>query len=58
MFIAGNNLTANKARMLLMATLMKFGSLPPARDPRCPTPEEVTAIKAKVAAYQPIFDTH
>jgi L-asparaginase len=32
-FIGGRNLTATKARLLLMACLMKFGSLPPAADP-------------------------
>ena len=32
-FIAGSNLTSTKARMLLMACLLKLGSLPPAKDP-------------------------
>jgi L-asparaginase len=57
-FIAGSNLTATKARMLLMACLLKFGSLPPARDPDQPTPAELSAIRTAVAAYQKIFDTH
>ena len=35
-FLGGNNLTATKARLLLMACLMKFGSLPPAADPSVP----------------------
>lgn len=56
--IGGSNLTANKARILLMACLMKLGSLPPAKDPEAPTPDEVTAVKAKVAEFQAIFDTH
>jgi hypothetical protein len=56
--IAGSNLTATKARMLLMASLLKFGSLPPAKDPNAPTPAELAAIKKAVAAYQSIFDTH
>jgi hypothetical protein len=56
--IAGSNLTATKARMLLMACLLKFGSLPPAKDPDAPTPAELAAIKKAVAAYQSIFDTH
>ncbi|MEJ1158043.1 asparaginase domain-containing protein [Prosthecomicrobium sp. N25] len=56
--IAGANLTATKARLLLMACLMKFGSLPPARDPAAPTPEEVTATREAVARYQAVFDTH
>ena len=35
-FIAGSNLTSTKARMLLMACLLKLGSLPPAKDPGKP----------------------
>jgi L-asparaginase len=57
-FIAGSNLTATKARMLLMACLLKYGSLPPARNPDEPTPAELSAIRTAVAAYQKIFDTH
>jgi hypothetical protein len=57
-FIAGSNLTATKARMLLMACLLKFGSLPPARNPDEPTSAELSEIRAVVAAYQKIFDTH
>jgi L-asparaginase len=57
-FIAGSNLTATKARMLLMACLLKFGSLPPARNPDEPTSAELSAIRTAVAAYQKIFDTH
>jgi L-asparaginase len=56
--IAGNNLTATKARMLLTACLLKFGSLPPAMDPRNPTAEEREAARAAVARYQAIFDSH
>ena len=57
-FIGGSNLTATKARLLLMASLMKFGSLPPAADPDHPTAEERAATAARVAAYQTVFDTH
>jgi L-asparaginase len=57
-FIGGSNLTATKARLLLMACLMKFGSLPPAVHPDQPTSEEATAVCKKVAAYQTAFDTH
>jgi L-asparaginase len=56
--IEGNNLTATKARLLLTAALMKFGPLPPAADPDKPTPAELAAIRAKVALYQDIFQTH
>jgi L-asparaginase len=57
-FIAGSNLTATKARLLLMACLMKFGSLPVARDPDHPTASERAALDEALAAYQRIFDTH
>ena len=56
--IGGRNLTATKARLLLMACLMKFGSLPPAADPDHPTEAELSAIREKVAAYQAVFETH
>jgi hypothetical protein len=44
--------------MLLMACLLKFGSLPPANNPDEPTSAELAATRAAVAAYQKIFDTH
>ena len=56
--IAGSNLTATKARLLLMACLMKFGSLPPVADLDHPTEHEIKTIKAKLIEYQAIFDTH
>ncbi len=56
--IPGSNLTATKARLLLMACLMKFGSLPSAADPAHPTQVEIDAVKAKLAQYQEVFDTH
>jgi hypothetical protein len=56
--IEGSNLTSTKARMLLMACLMRFGALPPAADPKKPTAAELTAIKTKLAQYQAVFDTH
>jgi len=57
-FIGGRNLTATKARLLLMACLMRFGSPPPATDPRDPTEEEAKAVKQALAEYQSVFDTH
>ena len=57
-FIAGSNLTANKARLLLMACLMKFGALPLAADPSRPTADERKATQAALARYQDIFNTH
>lgn len=56
--IAGSNLTATKARILLMACLMRLGSLPPAVDPDAPTDAEKAAVEAKLSDYQAIFDTH
>jgi hypothetical protein len=57
-FVGGSNLTATKARLLLMACLMKFGSLPPAANPDQPTAEEAAAVREQVAVYQRIFNTH
>ncbi len=56
--IAGSNLTATKARLLLMACLLKFGCVPPALDPAKPTQAETAATETKMKQYQEIFDTH
>jgi hypothetical protein len=56
--IGGSNLTANKARLLLMACLLKLGALPPAADCKNPTAKEAAAVREKIAEYQEIFDTH
>jgi hypothetical protein len=56
--IAGSNLTSTKARLLLMACLMKFGALPPAVDPANPTPDEVKAVEAKLDQYREVFNSH
>jgi hypothetical protein len=58
LYVSGSNLTANKARLLLMACLMRFGALPPAADPAGPTEVELAAIKEKLDRYQEVFDTH
>jgi L-asparaginase len=55
---SGNNLTATKARVLLLAALLKLGALPVAADPASPTSDEAASTHAAVAAYQHIFDTH
>ena len=57
-FIEGSNLDANKARLLLIAAMLKLGRLPRAADPRNPTEEERAALVAKVAEFQEIFETH
>ena len=56
--IAGSNLDTNKARLLLMAAMLKHGRLPKARDPRNPTKEERNATVAAVARFQEIFENH
>ena len=56
--IAGSNLDCNKARLLLMATMLKLGRLPKARDPRNPTKAERAATVARVAQFQEIFENH
>jgi L-asparaginase len=58
LFIEGSNNIATKARLLLTAALMKYGSLPHAADPDKPTPAEIAAIKEKIKLYQAIFQTH
>ncbi|WP_273687895.1 asparaginase domain-containing protein [Ketogulonicigenium vulgare] len=57
-FIAGSNLTAVKARILLMACILKFGMLPKAANPKAPTPAEVAAVMAALKPFQQVFDTH
>jgi hypothetical protein len=56
--IEATNATATKSRILLMACLLKFGALPPAKDPAHPTSSETSAIKEKLKLYQAVFDTH
>lgn len=56
--ISGSNLTATKARVLLLAAQLKVGALPVAANPAAPTPDELAATHAAVAAYQHLFDTH
>ena len=57
-FVGGRNLTATKARLLLMACLMRFGAPPPAADPDRPTDAEAKATRALLDEYQRVFDTH
>ena len=56
--IAGSNLDTNKARLLLMASMLKLGRLPKARDPRSPTRAERAATVAAVERFQDIFENH
>jgi hypothetical protein len=56
--IAGGTLTATKARLLLMACLLRFGGLPPAADPANPAAAEMAATRRTLDLYQAIFDSH
>ncbi|MGH1492350.1 MAG: asparaginase domain-containing protein [Acidimicrobiales bacterium] len=56
--VSGDNLTATKARMLLMACLLRFGALPPAKDPSSPTEDEYRATRTAIANLQHIFASH
>jgi L-asparaginase len=58
LFVGGRNLTSTKARLLLMACMMRFGSPPPAANPAQPNKAELDAIRRKLAEYQAVFDTH
>jgi L-asparaginase len=58
LLLAGSNLTATKARLLLMACLLRFGATPPAADPGNPTAEERAAAVAHLRGFQQVFDTH
>ncbi len=57
-FLGGSNLTSTKARLTLIACLLKFGALPPAVDPLAPTEAETGAIQERLDLYQTVFDTH
>jgi hypothetical protein len=37
---------------------MRFGGLPPAVNPENPTQAEIEAVKAKMAEYKEVFQTH
>lgn len=56
--IEGSNLDSTKARLLLIASMLKLGRLPKASDPMNPTLGEREAIVAKISEFQAIFDEH
>ncbi len=56
--VEGSNLDANKARILLIASMLKLGRLPKACDPRNPTANERAAVSTKLADFQDVFDSH
>jgi hypothetical protein len=57
-FLSGSNLSATKARLVLMACLLRYGALPPANDPDRPTGAEFAAVRHKLDQFQQVFDTH
>lgn len=56
--VSGSNLDTNKARLLLMACLLRFGRWPKAADPRHPTELERRAVLDAAAVFQGVFDSH
>jgi len=56
--IAGSNLTATKARLLLMACLLRFGAPPPASDPENPSDAELQATQDILQSYRSVFAEH
>ena len=56
--IEGSNLDANKARLLLIACLLKLGRLPRATSPENPNSRELEAVIERIARFQELFETH
>ena len=56
--IAGGNLSATKARLLLMACLLRFGALTPAADPARPTRAERAVVDAELDRFRAVFASH
>ena len=57
-FVAGSNLSATKARMLLMACLLRYGASPVAKNPSEPSQAEKEATGQYIQTIQHVFDTH
>jgi len=57
-FIRGSNLDANKARLLLIAAMLRLGRLPRAQNPMSPSPDELDMTRRKVAEFQTLFESH
>ena len=55
-----NEVSAGKVQDLKpnSGKIVKFGSLPAAKDPDNPTRDELAATRKAVADYQAVFDTH
>jgi hypothetical protein len=41
-----------------MASMLKLGRFPKAKDPRNPTAKEKEALLSKIAEFQEIFESH
>ena len=57
-YITGDNLSAIKARLLLILAIRTLGQLTPFADADNPTPLERERLLAEIGRYQEIFDTH
>jgi L-asparaginase/Glu-tRNA(Gln) amidotransferase subunit D len=57
-FVSAAGLSASKARILLLAALLRYGSAPAAVDPDRPTPDEIVAVNRHRVQLQALFDTH
>jgi len=57
-FVSADGLPAQKARMLLLAALLREGAAPVAADPDAPTAHEQAATRDYTARLQQLFDTH
>lgn len=58
LFIRAGDMAPNEARNVLASCLLRYGALPPVRDPAKPTARELTAIRTHLSLYQAIFDAH
>ena len=57
-YITADNLSAIKARLLLILAIRTLGPLTPFADADSPTPQERERLLAEIGRYQEIFDTH
>lgn len=58
LMIAGSDLSATKARMLLIACLLRYGCATPAAEPDQPTAAELARLDEHFQLYQAVFDSH
>jgi L-asparaginase len=56
--IEGSNLDSNKARLLLIASMLKLGRLPRSSNPTNPSQQDRKYLAEKIALFQEIFETH